>query len=101
MISHLADKFRAGGWLIAAVVLAALVGFLHPHQLGVLLWSLLKLAAGAYLGYWVDRSIFYYARPGDLSVNQPNVAAAYMIAACMLRRALIMAAAIVALGLGV
>lgn len=95
------DKFRAGGWLIAAVILAALVGWLHPHQLGVLLWSLLKLAAGAYLGYWIDRSIFYYARPGEINVRHCDSQCALLMAACMLRRVIIMAAAIVALGLGV
>ena len=101
MTSLLADKLRAGGWLVAAIVLAAIVGLLHPHQIGVLLWSLLKLAAGAYLGYWIDRSIFYYARPGEVDVSHPNSATAHLLSACMVRRALIMAAAIIALGLGV
>jgi len=101
MYSLLVDKLRAGGWLVAAVILAALVGWLHPHQLGVLLWSLLKLAAGAYLGYWIDRTIFYYARPGSVDVREARQQTAYVLSACMVRRALVMAAAIIALGLGV
>lgn len=101
MTSLLADKLRAGGWLLAALILAALVGWLHPHQIGVLLWSLLKLSAGAYLGYWIDRTIFYYARPGSVDVREAKQHTAYVLAACMVRRALIMAAAIIALGLGV
>lgn len=77
--------------------MAAIVGWLYPHQLGVLLWSLTKLSFGAYLGYWIDRSIFYYSRPGDMPDDAPSL----LTAASMLRRALIMAAAILALGLGV
>jgi len=90
------DKFRASPWLLIAVLTATLVGVLYPHQLGVLLWSLTKLAFGAYLGYWVDRSIFYYGRPGDFLDEPWQVSAAMM-----LRRAIIIAAAMLALGLGV
>lgn len=93
------DKFRAGPWLIFTIVMAAIVGFLYPHQLGVLLWSLTKLSAGAYLGYWIDRTIFYYGRPGD--ITHEDLDTALLIIGCMIRRALIMAAAITALGLGV
>ncbi|MEX0732862.1 MAG: putative holin [Aquisalimonadaceae bacterium] len=101
MTSLLVDRLRAWPWLLAAVVATAVVGLLHPYQLGVLVWSLSKLALGAWLGYWIDRSIFYYARPGSISVHNPNVATAYVLAAAMLRRALIIAAALIALGLGV
>ena len=93
------DKFRAGPWLIFTIVMAAIVGFLYPHQLGVLLWSLTKLSAGAYLGYWIDRTIFYYGRPGDIA--NEGLGNALLIIGSMIRRALIMAAAILALGLGV
>jgi len=111
----LIDKFRAAPWLLAALVMATIVGVLYPHQLGVLLWSLTKLSFGAYLGYWIDRSIFPYARPGDAlpsaiepesnpdsdwlpllvedGLLQPEL--------LMLRRAIIIAAAVLALGLGV
>lgn len=95
----LLDKFRAGPWLIFTLVMATLVGFLYPHQLGVLLWSLTKLSAGAYLGYWIDRSIFYYGRPGDICVKDTETA--MLVIGSMIRRALIMAASILALGLGV
>ncbi|AVI04935.1 hypothetical protein [Alteromonadaceae phage B23] len=93
------DKFRAGPWLIFTIVMAAIVGFLYPHQLGVLLWSLTKLSAGAYLGYWIDRTIFYYGRPGD--IRHKDLETAVLIIGSMIRRSLIMAAAILALGLGV
>ncbi|ACL72732.1 MAG: putative holin [Billgrantia sp.] len=92
----LLDKLRVGPWLIAALIMAAVVGWLYPHQLGVLLWSLTKLSFGAYLGYWIDRTIFPYARPGDFL--QLHVKSVSLL---MLRRAIIIAAVIIALGLGV
>lgn len=98
---HLLDKFRAGPWLIGALIATCIVGWLYPHQLGVLLWSLSKLSLGAYLGYWIDRSIFRYARPGSIDWRDAGPHTAYLLAGCMLRRALIIAAAILALGLGV
>ncbi|MDY7117147.1 putative holin [Halomonas sp. SSL-5] len=110
--THLRDKLRVGPWLVAALIMAAIVGLLYPHQLGVLLWSLTKLSFGAYLGYWIDRSIFPYARPGDALDPPPPDARDYYLplmveegmmdpAMLMLRRAIIIAAAIIALGLGV
>lgn len=95
------DKLRAGPWLVGALATAVVVAFIAPHQIGVLVWSLTKLAFGAYLGYWIDRSIFYYARPGEVDVREARQHTAVLLSACMLRRALIMAAAILALGLGV
>lgn len=113
----LRDKLRVGPWLVAALIMAVIVGLLYPHQLGVLLWSLTKLSFGAYLGYWIDRSIFPYARPGDALPSpteaEPSdqdddegltllVDEVYLQPELlMLRRAIIIAAALIALGLGV
>ncbi|KKO05834.1 hypothetical protein LCGC14_0074750 [marine sediment metagenome] len=97
---NILDKLRIGPWLILAIITTLIVAMLHPHQLGVLLWSLTKLCWGAYLGYWIDRSIFPYARPDrfnpDLDTNERT-----SWEVLMLRRALIIGAAILALGLGV
>ncbi|GEK71577.1 MULTISPECIES: putative holin [Halomonas] len=97
----LRDKFRVGPWLVAALIMATIVGLLYPHQLGVLLWSLTKLSLGAYLGYWIDRTLFPYARPHRFSnsSNIDNTARCFTVS--MLRRAIIIAAALIALGLGV
>ncbi|MCL7931733.1 putative holin [Halomonas llamarensis] len=96
----LLDKLRIGPWLILAIITTIGVGFLYPHQLGVLLWSLTKLCWGAYLGYWIDRSIFPYARPDRFSPdNDPSGRSLWEL--LMLRRAIIIAAAVLALGLGV
>lgn len=101
---NLLDKLRASPWLIATLLMATAVGILYPHQLGVLLWSLTKLSAGAYLGYWIDRSIFYYARPGSFFPEKPTGKTPEfwgVVCQSMIRRAIIIAAAILALGLGV
>lgn len=108
---RLLDALRLSPWLLGALLTTILVGWMAPHQLGVLLWSLSKLSLGAYLGYWIDRSVFFYARPGDLhrlasvAIENARPAVTRMAyqnyRAAMLRRALIMAAAILALGLGV
>ncbi len=97
---NLLDKLRIGPWLILAMLATVVVGLLYPHQLGVLLWSLTKLCWGAYLGYWIDRSIFPYARPDRFNPDKdPNEHTAWEV--LMLRRAIIIAAAVLALGLGV
>lgn len=89
----LIDKFRTWPWLFAAVITTAIVAAIAPYQIGVLVWSLSKLALGAYLGYWIDRSIFPYARPGSVANTHRHMAA--------IRRAIIVAASVLALGLGV
>lgn len=97
--NSLLDKLRIGPWLMLALITSAVVGWLYPHQLGLLLWSLTKLCWGAYLGYWIDRSLFPYARPGSYSAH--NAAGFSALGLLMLRRAIIIAAALLALGLGV
>ncbi|TGG92565.1 hypothetical protein E4656_13675 [Natronospirillum operosum] len=102
---------RAWPWLLSGVVFAGIVAWLAPHQIGVLVWSLSKLGLGAYLGYWIDRSVFHYARPGMLfdianslarqDQTQGAQAMRHQASLATLRRVGIMAAAILALGLGV
>ena len=87
------SAFRAWPWLIGALLMTAIVALLHPQQLGVLAWSLSKLSIGAYLGYWIDRTVFRYARPDRVPSAQAPMA--------WLRRAVVMSAVVIALGLGV
>jgi len=107
----IADRLRALPWLVFALIATAVVFVLAPHQIGLLIWSLSKLCFGAYLGYWIDRTIYPYARPHDLFHMANRLAsqdlrngARHMrqqASLATLRRAAVMAAAIVALGLGV
>ena len=136
------DEMQQGGLrreLFFALVLSLAVFLVAPQQLPVSLYKLNLIALAAVAGYWIDRSVFPYARPQvsalraltplpDIEVtedeNQRGVVKLddglevplecfaqqacghvdpvpiHFVAACMLRRALIMAAAIIAVSLG-
>lgn len=82
-------------WMIIAALLAAVVFFIAPQQLPVSLYKLSLVALAAVVGYWIDRSTFPYARPHIINPTHTVV-----LACAMLRRAIIMAAAMLAMGLG-
>ena len=92
--------FRMADWLLAAIVLTVLVFLLAPHQLPVSLYKLSLIALAAVAGYWVDRSLFPYARPDTFIFKFESESAVRLFAAAMLRRAIIVAAAMMAVGLG-
>lgn len=119
---------RLTSWWLIALALSALVFVLAPQQLPVSIYKLNLIALAAVAGYWIDRSVFPYARPqldalraldradddeppeltadpaeaGQecLLVQLPDTAALWFMLGCMMRRAVVMAATIVAVGLG-
>jgi hypothetical protein len=108
---------RMMDWLLVAVVLSLFIFALSPQQLPVSLYKLNLITIAGVVGYWLDRSLFPYARPDtfqgqdiehdaiddgdvlrfDLEVFPPND---FLFAVSMLRRAVIVAAAMIAVGLG-
>lgn len=88
MRERLVQLLRGSPLLVLFVVAFVPVLFLAPQKLGLLLWGLCKLGAFGYLGYWVDRWVFPYARPHALEGQAALAAQA--------RRALIVAAALIA-----
>lgn len=54
---------RLTSWWVFALVLSIAVLLLKPEQLPVSIYKLNLIALAAVAGYWVDRSIFPYARP--------------------------------------
>ena len=50
-------------FLILAMVLLAAIALLSPVQLPVVLYKAALISLAAVLGYWIDRSLFPYARP--------------------------------------
>lgn len=97
-------RFRMLDWLMAAIVLTGLIAFLAPHQLPVTAYKLSLVSAAAVVGYWLDRSLFPYARPdqfgrwgNELFINATQ---ADVFSACMQRRAIIIAACIIGVSLG-
>lgn len=121
----LLSKIRAPrmiDWLIVSVVLCALIWLIAPQQIPTSLYKLSLLSLAAVAGYWIDRSLFPYARPdsflvadfdnlevmeesgpeGDeLIVGRCQLEDTRQIAGtAMLRRAIIIAAAMITMGLG-
>ena len=56
-------QVRMADWVIAAALLTLLVWLLAPGQLPVTVYKLSLVALAAVAGYWIDRSLFPYARP--------------------------------------
>lgn len=88
------SQFRMLDWLVVAIAFTLLIGVIAPHQLNVTAFKLSMVSLAAVVGYWVDRSLFPYARPDELALSQVETAAAYI------RRAIIVAACIVGVSLG-
>lgn len=106
---------RLFGWVLFSTLLMAGLYFMHPQQAEVAYYKIALVLGAAVLGYWLDRSTFPYARPdGYLKdfwqkgttepLNQADyeVVAEYktIFALVMLRRAILMAAVILGVTLG-
>lgn len=86
-------SFRMGKWSVLTLLLALPIFYYEPQQFMVFLWFLLKITAGAYLGYWLDRSLFPGQRPHSLSGQ--------LLMASWLRRTIIVSSVILAIGTSV
>lgn len=116
-------RWRMSDWLLAAILLSFAIWWIAPHQLPVSLFKLNLIALAAVAGYWIDRSLFPYARPdvflemeGDAEplpplecdadsdsctlIAEPNEALLRVMGICMLRRAIIVSATMMAVGMG-
>lgn len=85
-----------------------------PSLLQVAIYKFYLLFAAAHAGYWIDRVLFPYARPDVvagvmadmLSHETDEVTSEFIVtepllfSACMLRRTVIVAAAVIAVALG-
>lgn len=107
---------RMLGCTVLAAALLAAVALVSPQQLPVLLYKGALVCLAGVAGYWLDRWAFPYARPDSYLIHDwraapsgvPNQAdhpvadGIYggFFAAAMLRRAIIMAGAMLAVGLG-
>lgn len=90
---------RLSGVAVLVLLLSALVLFIAPIQLTVTAYKLSLVTLAAWLGYWLDRWIFPYARPhwlANVSDDDRRLLASWY----MLRRAIIVAATILAVALG-
>jgi hypothetical protein len=88
---------RMFDWMLVTLLLIALIAALAPQQLPVSLYKLSLITMAAVVGYWIDRSLFPYARPDNQSIQPYDM----IVAAAMLRRAIIVGCAMLAVSLGV
>lgn len=109
---------RMSATLAVAVLLGLLIAALAPQQLPVTLYKLSLITCAAVAGYYIDRELFPYARPdgylgclpqeryekieaiGHGADYRVNTGYDLVFAAAMLRRALVVAACIIAVALG-
>lgn len=89
---------RLSGWFLITVLLLACVWAIAPQQLPVSLYKLSLVSLAAVVGYWLDRSIFPYARPDEFLPECVNNA--HLLGVAMLRRAIIIGCAMLTMGLG-
>jgi len=56
-------RARMADWAVAALLLTLLVWLMAPQQMPVTAYKLSLVALAGLAGYWIDRSLFPYARP--------------------------------------
>lgn len=107
---------RLTGCAFFTVVLLIAVAALAPQQLPVSLYKLSLVSMAGLAGYWIDRELFPYARPDtfitihrvanrlgqdvDTSIPVFDEVDAVVFAASLIRRAIIVGSAMLAIGLG-
>lgn len=92
----LANARRLRGWLISSAVAAALIAFVAPQQLPVLVFKVAQVTIAIMLAYGADRSLFFNA-PG-LVADMPRD---LLSAARILARAILALAVVLGLTLGI
>ncbi len=111
-MSKLQKKFRMWQWVALAIICVAVLIFIAPQQLGVLLLKATYITTGLAVGYYADRVIFYYARPHEMAaqswrekightVKNERIESAYRAySMAMIRRAIIVGSVVIAFALG-
>lgn len=95
MVREQANKFRVFPWFLIGLIGCFGLGWAEPQQLAVLGWKLTLASTAGYCGYWLDRSLFPRARPQDMEATDPGRADS-----ARLRRAVVVAAFMITVGLG-
>lgn len=96
---------RLGSVAVVTVAAQVLVAIVAPGQLAVLALKLGQVSAAGVGGYWLDRALFPYGRPHQFLEAREGESALQMservrlLAQCMLRRAVVVSACMVATGL--
>lgn len=87
-----ADKLRAAPLVAIFLIAFAITIALAPAKAGLAVWGIAKLACGGYVGYWIDRLCYRYE-------SRPHRLEGISRGAAEKRRAIIVAASVIATGL--
>ena len=95
-------RARMSGWLLVTLLLVAAIAVTAPQLLLVSFYKLSLITSAAWVAYWIDRSLFPYARPDCYlsEFGQPVPEHRVVFAAAQVRRAIIIAAAMIGVALG-
>ncbi len=91
------DLTRLWGWVLIALVLVAIVAYVSPHQVPVVLYKVAMVTLSAVIAYWIDRSLFKYVPHAALDNDLPKSTYG---AARLIARALIYLGTVLAVSLG-
>lgn len=92
---------RLVGTLLVTIILMVVINFLAPQQLPVSLYKISLVTTAGVVGYYIDREVFPYARPDTFCTDKlSDYGAVLLYAAAQLRRAILIAASMLAIGLG-
>lgn len=83
-------------WLVCSAVLVAIVAYLAPQQVGLLLFKVLQVSLGVVVAYLADKVLFRHAPP----VNEALAPDAFG-GARLLSRAVLAGAVIIGVTLGI
>lgn len=88
---------RLFGLIVLNVILIGILIAIAPQQVPLTLYKLSLVTLAGLVGYWLDRALFPYARP-DIYIDKAGFKVELL--ASMLRRAIIIGCAMLAMGLG-
>jgi hypothetical protein len=106
---------RLTTWLLVALALIVVIALVSPAQLPVVAYKLALVSLAAVAAYWLDRGLFPYARPhsylvrdwrcgrcvGTHRIDYPIDDHYFLVfALATIRRAIIVAAVVIAVALG-
>jgi hypothetical protein len=106
---------RLFGLIVLNVILIGILTAIAPQQAPVTLYKLSLVTTAGLVGYWIDRVLFPYARPDSFQsairgidfTDRPSISFVsirkgleLVFAACLIRRAIIVGCAMLAMGLG-
>lgn len=91
-VAAIKDALRGYPLLVFFLLTFTVTALMAPAKVGLTLYGLSKIAAGLFMGYWGDRTIFPYARPHKLQGIEAGTSwkrRAIIVAACVVAAALI------------